>query len=131
MNWLLFLGGGFIGKTLVQHLASAGYRIRVAVRHPNNALFVKPLGELGQIQISQANIRNRNSIEAAVMDSDYVINLVGVLHESGSQTFDKVHTRGAALIAEVAAITGVKGFIHLSAIGADAQSAKHTIWLIQ
>lgn len=119
----IFGGSGFIGKTLVQHLASAGYRIRVAVRHPNNALFVKPLGELGQIQISQANVRNRHSIEAAIMDSDYVINLVGVLHESGSQTFDKIHHKGAALIAEVAAIAGIKGLIHLSAIGADAASS--------
>lgn len=119
----IFGGSGFIGKTLVQHLADAGYRIRVAVRHPNNALFVKPLGELGQVQISQANIKNRNSIEAAIMDSDYVINLVGILHESGSQTFDKVHNRGAALISEVAAIAGVKGLVHLSAIGADAEAA--------
>ena len=118
----IFGGSGFVGKTLVQHLAHAGYRIRVAVRRPNNALFVKPLGELGQIQISQANVRNRNSIEATIMNSDYVINLVGVLHESGSQTFEKIHHHGAALIAEVAAIAGVKGLIHLSAIGADEES---------
>mgnify|MGYP000468775029 CR=1 FL=1 len=118
----VFGGSGFVGKTVVQHLAKAGYRIRVAVRHPNNALHVKPLGDLGQVQISQANLRNRHSVEAAIMDADYVINLVGILHESGSQTFEKVHNEGAALIAEVAAIAGVKKFVHLSAIGADTES---------
>lgn len=119
----IFGGSGFVGKNLVQHLAKAGYRVRVAVRHPNNALHVKPLGDLGQVQISQANLRNRLSLEAAIMDADYVINLVGILHESGSQTFDNVHHKGAALIAEVAAIAGVKQLIHLSAIGADEESA--------
>jgi len=108
---------------VVQHLAKAGYRVRVAVRHPNNALHVKPLGDLGQVQISQANLRNRNSIEAAILGADYVINLVGILYESGAQTFDKVHHKGAALIAEISADAGVKKFIHLSAIGADLESA--------
>ena len=119
----VFGGSGFVGKAVVQHLAKAGYRVRVAVRHPNNALHVKPLGDLGQVQISQANLRNRNSIEAAILGADYVINLVGILYESGAQTFDKVHHKGAALIAEISADAGVKKFIHLSAIGADLKSA--------
>ena len=119
----VFGGSGFVGKAVVQHLAKAGYRVRVAVRHPNNALHVKPLGDLGQVQISQANLRNRNSIEAAILGADYVINLVGILYESGAQTFDKVHHKGAALIAEISADAGVKKFIHLSAIGADLESA--------
>ena len=119
----IFGGSGFIGKTLVQHLAKAGYRIRVAVRHPNNALFVKPLGDLGQVHIAQANIRNKASVAAAIKDSDYVVNLVGILHESGAQSFQKVHVEGAALIAEVCSYAGVKKLIHLSAIGANAESS--------
>jgi uncharacterized protein YbjT (DUF2867 family) len=118
----VFGGSGFIGKAVVQHLAKAGYRVRVAVRHPNNALHVKPLGDLGQVQISQANLRNRSSVEAAIFGADYVINLVGILYESGAQTFDKVHHKGAELIAKVSADASVKKFIHLSAIGADLES---------
>ena len=119
----IFGGSGFIGKTLVQHLAKAGYRIRVAVRRPNNALFVKPLGDLGQVHIAQANIRNKASVAAAIKDSDYVVNLVGILHESGAQSFQKVHVEGAALIAEVCSYAGVKKLVHLSAIGANAESS--------
>ena len=118
-------GSGFIGKTLVQHLAKAGYRVRVAVRRPNSALHVKPLGDLGQVHITQANIRNKLSVEAAIRDSDYVINLVGVSYESGSQSFDKIHNIGAGMVAEVAAMAGVKGLVHLSAIGADAEAASN------
>jgi len=121
----IFGGSGFIGKTLVQHLAKAGYRIRVAVRHPNNALFVKPLGDLGQIHIAQANVRNKASVEAAVRGSDMVINLVGVLNESGKQSFQKVHVDGAGLIAEVSAELGVEKLVHLSSIGADEEAASN------
>ena len=119
----IFGGSGFVGKTLVQHLAKAGYRIRVAVRHPNNAMFVKPLGDLGQIHIAQANVRNRASVEAAVRDADIVVNLVSVLHESGSQTFEKLHVAAAGLVAEVSKAAGVEKFIQISAIGADEESA--------
>lgn len=119
----IFGGSGFVGKTLVQHLAKAGYRIRIAVRRPNNALDVKPLGDLGQVQIAQANVRNKASVEAAVRGADYVVNLVGVLFESGSQSFDKLHATGAGMIAEASAEAGVKKLVHLSAIGADAESS--------
>lgn len=119
----IFGGSGFVGKTLVQHLAKAGYRIRVAVRHPNNALFVKPLGDLGQIHIAQANVRNRASVEAAVKDADIVINLVSVLHESGTQTFEKLHVEAAGTLAEISKAAGIEKFIQISAIGADEESA--------
>ena len=119
----IFGGSGFIGKTLVQHLAKAGYRVRVAVRHPNNALFVKPLGDLGQIHIAQANTRNKASVVAAGRGSDIVINLVGVLYESGKQSFQKVHVDGAGLIAEVSTQMGVDKLVHLSSIGADDEAA--------
>lgn len=118
----IFGGAGFIGKTLVQHLAKAGYRIRVAVRRPNSALIVKPLGDLGQVQVAQANIRNKASVAAVIKDADIVINLVSVLHESGSQSFEKLNVEGAANIAEVASYAGVKRLIQISAIGADGES---------
>ena len=121
----IFGGSGFVGKTLVQHLAKAGYRIRVAVRRPNNALDVKPLGDLGQVQIAQANVRNKASVEAAVKGADYVVNLVGVLFESGSQSFNKIHEIGAELVSEAAAAAGVKKLVHFSAIGADAESSSY------
>ncbi len=121
----VFGGSGFIGRILVQHLAHAGYRIRVATRRPNNALYVKPLGDLGQIQIVQANLKNEASIKAAIYGADIVINLVGILYESGTQTFDKIHVQGAALIAKAATKAGVTKLIHLSALGADEQSASN------
>lgn len=119
----IFGGAGFIGKTLVQHLAKAGYRIRVAVRRPNSALFVKPLGDLGQVQVSQANIRNKASVAAAIKGADVVINLVSVLHESGSQSFEKLNVQGAENIAEVASYAGVKRLFQVSAIGVDEESS--------
>lgn len=118
----VFGGSGFIGKTLVQHLAKDGYRIRVAVRRPNNALFLKPLGDLGQIQIAQANVRNRASVEAAVKGADIVINLVSALYESGKQTFEKLHIDAASTIAEVSKELGVERLIHISSIGVDVES---------
>lgn len=119
----IFGGSGFVGKTLVEHLAKAGYRVRVAVRRPNSALEVKPLGDLGQVHISQANIRNEASVVAAIKGADYVINLVGLLHESGAQTFNKIHAEGAQTIAKVAAAEGVIKLVHMSAIGADEEAA--------
>lgn len=121
----IFGGSGFIGKILVQHLAKAGYRIRVATRRPNSALMVKPLGELGQVHITQANLKNKASIEAAVNGADIVINLVGILFESGSQTFNKIQAKGAGLIAEAATNAGVSKLVHLSAIGADENSTSN------
>lgn len=118
----VFGGSGFIGRILVQHLAKAGYRVRVAVRRPNSGLDVKPLGDLGQVHLTQANVRNKPSVEAAIKGSDYVVNLVGVLHESGNQTFGKIHDEGAGLVAEVAAAENIKALVHMSAIGADAES---------
>lgn len=118
----VFGGSGFIGRTLVQRLAKAGYRVRVAVRRPNSALDVKTLGDLGQVHLAQANVRNKPSIEAAINGADHVVNLVGVLFESGKQSFGKIHDEGAGLVAEVAAAANVKSLVHMSAIGADDKS---------
>lgn len=126
----IFGGAGFVGTTLVEHLAKmgartgarTGMRIRVAVRRPNSAMHVKPLGDVGQVQVVQANLRDEDSVRAAIQGSDAVINLVGILFESGAQKFNAVHTQGAGTVARVCAELGVKTLIHMSAIGADEQS---------
>ncbi|MAU41017.1 MAG: complex I NDUFA9 subunit family protein [Kordiimonas sp.] len=118
----VFGGSGFLGRAVVQHLAKTGARVRVAVRRPNSALFLKPLGDLGQIQIVQANLRDENSVRAAVTGADDVVNLVGLLYQTGPQKFDKIHARGAGLIAQASKEAGVKNLVHVSAIGADTES---------
>lgn len=115
----VFGGSGFLGRYVVQKLAQDGHRVRVAVRNPNEALFLKPLGEVGQVQTVQANIRNEASVRRAVDGADCVVNLVGILFQSGKQKFNAVQAVGAACIATAAADAGVKSLVHLSAIGAD------------
>ncbi|MGO4706502.1 complex I NDUFA9 subunit family protein [Microvirga sp. 2MCAF38] len=116
----VFGGSGFLGRHVVQALAKRGYRIRVAVRRPDLANFLQPLGTVGQIQAVQANLRDPASVAAAVKNADVVINLVGILQESGRQAFDALQAQGPARIAQAAAPT--TRIIHISAIGADAQS---------
>ena len=118
----IFGGAGFIGTQVVQLLARRGYRIRVAVRRPDLAGHVRPLGAVGQVMPIQANIRNRESVERAIRDASIVINLVGIGHESGKQRFRAVHAMGAKNIAEAAKALKVKELVHVSALGADAQS---------
>lgn len=117
----VFGGGGFIGRHVVRALARRGYRIRVAVRNPNLALHVVPLGNVGQIQPVQANLRMRWSVDRAAKGADCVVNLVGILHESGRQSFNAVQDFGARAVAEAARAEGAR-LIHVSAIGADASS---------
>ncbi|MCH8862570.1 MAG: complex I NDUFA9 subunit family protein [Proteobacteria bacterium] len=115
----VFGGSGFLGRYVVQKLAQDGHRVRVAVRNPNEALFLKPLGEVGQVQTVQANIRNEASVRRAVDGADGVVNLVGILFQSGKQKFNAVQAVGAACVATAATDAGVKSLVHLSAIGAD------------
>ena len=115
-------GSGFVGRYVVQELAKTGARLRVAVRDPQTALFLKPLGGLGQIQLMAADIRSPAAMAAACAGADAVVNLVGILAESGGQRFDAVQAGGAANAARAAAAAGAKAFVHLSAIGADAES---------
>ena len=117
----VFGGSGFLGRHVVGALAKRGYRIRVATRRPELAGHVQPLGNVGQIQPVQANLRVRWSIDRAVEDADHVVNLVGILFESGSQTFSAVQDFGARAVAESARAAGA-GLTHGSAIGADAES---------
>ena len=117
----VFGGSGFLGRHLVRALCKRHYRIRVAVRRPDLAGHLQPLGRVGQIHAVQANLRHPRSIEAAVRDTDIVINLVGILFERGRQRFDSVQTFGAEQVALAAAAHGVR-MIHTSAIGADENS---------
>ena len=119
----VFGGAGFIGTQAVQALARRGFRVRVAVRRPDLAGHVRPLGAVGQVMPIQANIRNADSVARAIRGAGIVINLVGIGFERGRQRFRAVHAMGARNVAEAAKALGVKHLVHLSAIGADVQSA--------
>ncbi|RWO24085.1 MAG: complex I NDUFA9 subunit family protein [Mesorhizobium sp.] len=115
---VVFGGSGFVGRHVVRALARRGYRIRVACRRPDLAGHLQPLGNVGQIQPVQANVRVRWSVDRAVQGADHVVNLVAILHESGRQKFTPVHEFGARAIAEAARAVGA-GLTHISALGAD------------
>jgi NADH dehydrogenase len=117
----VFGGSGFVGRHVVRALARRGYQVRVACRRPDLAGHLQPLGNVGQIQAVQANLRVRWSVDRAVQDADHVINLVGILFESGRQRFDAVQDFGARAVAEAARSVGA-GLTHGSALGADAGS---------
>ncbi|WP_419695760.1 complex I NDUFA9 subunit family protein [Mesorhizobium muleiense] len=115
---VVFGGSGFVGRHVVRALARRGYRIRVACRRPDLAGHLHPLGNVGQIQPVQANIRVRWSVDRAVQGADHVVNLVAILHESGRQKFTPVHEFGARAVAEAARAVGA-GLTHISALGTD------------
>jgi NADH dehydrogenase len=117
----VFGGSGFLGRHLVRALAKRHYRIRVAVRRPELAHHLQPLGRVGQIHAVQANVRHPGSVEAAVRGADVVVNLVGILYERGRQRFDAVQAFGAEQVALAAGAHGAR-MIHVSAIGADEGS---------
>jgi NADH dehydrogenase len=117
----VFGGSGFLGRHVVRALAKRQYRVRVAVRRPDLAGYLQPLGRVGQIHAVQANVRHRPSVVAAVRGCDVVINLVGILFESGRQRFDAVQSFGAEGVALAAAAHDAR-MVHVSAIGADDNS---------
>jgi len=117
----VFGGSGFLGRHVVRALARAGYRIRPAVRRPDLAGHLQPLGRVGQIHAVQANLRYPASVQAAVHGADVVINLVGILFERGKQRFEAVQAQGAHTVAQAAAAAGAR-LIHVSALGADPDS---------
>ncbi len=117
----VFGGSGFLGRHVVRALAQRGYRVLVAVRRPDLAGHLQPLGAVGQIMAVQANVRFRDSVARAVEGADIVINLVGILQETGRQSFGTVQQHGARTIAEAAAARGAR-LIHVSALGADKNS---------
>ena len=114
-------GSGFLGRHVVRALAKRNYRIRVAVRRPELAGFLQPLGRVGQIHAVQTNLRHARSVETAARDAQVLINLVGILYERGRQRFDAVHTYGAEQVALAANAHGAR-MVHVSAIGADPNS---------
>ncbi|HPG01803.1 MAG TPA: complex I NDUFA9 subunit family protein [Rhodoblastus sp.] len=119
----VFGGSGFVGRHVVRELANRGWRVRVACRRPDLAFFLQPLGRVGQVVAIQANVRDARSVAAAVQGADAVVNLVGVLAESGRQSFEAVHGFGAGLIGKAATEAGIRDVVHVSAIGADLESS--------
>jgi NADH dehydrogenase len=118
----IFGGSGFIGRYVTQRMARAGWRVRVAVRRPDEAGFVRTYGVVGQVEPVQANIRDDASTRRAIRGADAVINCVGILVEGGKQSFEAVVGEGAGRVARIAAEEGVARLAQVSAIGADAAS---------
>ncbi len=119
----IYGGSGFVGRYIARRMAQAGWRVRVAVRRPNEAMHVKPYGFPGQVEPVFCNIRDDASVAAVMAGADAVVNCVGVLNEVGKNTFEAIQAEGAGRIARIAAQEGVHRLVHLSAIGADADSA--------
>ena len=115
----VFGGSGFLGRHIVRALVRGGWRVRVAVRRPDLASFLMPIGGVGQIQAVQSNLRYPDSIAAAVERASAVVNVAGVRSESGAQTYRAVHVEGALATARAAAAAGVGAYVHVSGIGAD------------
>lgn len=122
---VVFGGSGFIGKQVVRALAKRGARVRVAMRHPHLGNELRVMGDVGQIQIVQANVRFPDSIDAALEGADAVVNLVAVLHDNGKQGFEALHVDAARAIAEAAAKSGIKRVVHFSALGAAPKGARY------
>jgi uncharacterized protein YbjT (DUF2867 family) len=119
----VFGGSGFLGRHIVRALARKRWRIRVAVRRPDLAAYLTPLGGVGQIQPVQANVRFPESVAAALEGANAAVNATGVKAESGAQTYKAVHVEGARMLARAAMSAGVTTYVHISGIGADAKSA--------
>ncbi len=118
----VFGGSGFLGRHTVRALAKAGWRIKIATRHPAKGFFLRPLGSVGQIDFVKCDVADAESVAVAMMGASAVINLTGILFQSG-QTFEDVQADGAENIAKAAAAAGVTSLVHISAIGANADSA--------
>lgn len=118
----VFGGSGFVGRHTVRLLAKRGFRVRAAVRRPDLAGHLQPMGSPGQIMPVQANLRDAESVRRAVSGAAAVVNLVAVLAETGRQTFAALHIDGARAVAQAAREAGIQNFVHISAIGASASS---------
>lgn len=118
----IYGGSGFVGRYIARRMAKAGWRVRVAVRRPNEAIFVKPYGVVGQVEPVLCNIRDEASVRAVMSGADAVVNCVGILAEVGKNQFDAVQAEGAERVARIAAEEQVGRIVHVSAIGADAEA---------
>ncbi len=116
----IFGGSGFVGRYIADRMAQAGWRVRVAVRRPEQAGFVRPYGVVGQVEPVMCNIRNDDSVRSVTRGADAVINCVGTFDRKGKNNFGAVQDEGATRIARIASEEGVRRMVHLSAIGADA-----------
>ncbi len=121
----IYGGSGALGRQIARQMAKEGWRVRVAVRRPNQALFVRTYGAVGQVEPVPCNIRDETSVRAAMADADAVVNCVGILVNEGKNRFDAVQVDGAARVARIAAENGITNFVHISAIGADPDAASH------
>lgn len=117
----VFGGSGFLGRYVVRALAKKGWRIKVATRRPNRAFFLRPMGQVGQIGFVKCDVADAGQIAHAMAGSQAAVNLAGILFQRG-QTFQDVHVKGPEAIAEAASRLGLRAFVHVSAIGADAES---------
>ena len=115
----IYGGSGFVGRYIARRMAKAGWRVRVAVRNPNEAMFVRPYGAVGQVEPVLCNVRDDNSVALAARGADVVVNCVGILAETGRNTFDAIQAEAPGRIARIAAEAGVTGMVHISAQGAD------------
>ncbi|MGA9436154.1 MAG: complex I NDUFA9 subunit family protein, partial [Roseobacter sp.] len=118
----IYGGSGFVGRYITQRMAKAGWRVRVAVRRPNEAMFVKPYGAVGQVEPVFCNIRDDASVQAVMQGADALVNCVGILNVTGKNGFDAVQHEGAERIARLAAAEGITTMVQISAIGADSGS---------
>lgn len=118
----IYGGSGFVGRYIARRMAKNGWRVRVAVRRPNEAMHVKPYGAVGQVEPVLCNIRDEDSVRAAMDGADAVVNCVGILNEVGKNEFGSVQAEGATRIARLAAEAGIETLVHLSSIGADAEA---------
>jgi NADH dehydrogenase len=121
----VFGGSGFIGRYVVKRLAARGDIVRVAVRDPERALFLKPMGAVGQIVPLYANLAQEPTLVRAIEGADLVVNLVGILAEKHAGDFNRLQAEGPERLARIAAAAGVAHLVHLSAIGADPASPSH------
>ncbi len=119
----IYGGSGFVGRYIARRMAKAGWRVRVAVRRPNEAGFVRTYGVVGQVEPVLCNIRDDASVALAMQGADAVVNCVGILNEIGKNSFDAVQAEGAARVARLATEAGVTRLVQISAIGADAEAA--------
>ena len=113
-------GSGFVGRYIARRMAKEGWRVRVATRRPNEALFVKPYGAVGQVEPVFCNLRDDGSVRAALTGADAVVNCVGSFDFRGKNNNEAVQAEGAGRVARIAAELGLGTLVHISAIGADA-----------
>lgn len=118
----IYGGSGFVGRYITRRMAKAGWRVRVAVRRPNEAIFVKPYGVVGQVEPVLCNIRDDASVASVMRGADAVVNCVGILSQIGKNSFEAVQADGAGRVARIAAESGVGKLVHVSAIGADPEA---------